>query len=554
MKAIAANKQRKLGIVLQYMQMGISILVSLLYTPVMLRMLGQNEYGIYSVSSSIISYLSLLSLGLGSSYIRFYSMYKNQDNGEKVKSLNGMYFSVFVVIGLIALGAGLAMSFNAGAFYNDSYTVDEIGIAKVLMIFLSINLAISFPSSVFVSYISSQERFIWQKIVNMASTVVSPCANIILLYCGFGSIGMVVTSTCVSILVSVANVWFCFRKLNMKMSFRSFDWRLFKNIFVFSFFIALHQVIDQVNWQTDKIILGKLATGSAVAVYSVAASINNMYLQFSIAISSVYAPKVNAVVAENGPNCNDELVDLMIKVGRLQFFVINLILTGFIFFGQYFISRWAGEGYENSYIIALLLIVPATLTLTENLALEIRRAKNMHKVPTFVMLGASVLNVAISIWFAYLWGEVGVAIGTTISLVLNFFFVNIYYALRIKLNMVRFFKKVYIALPSLAVPCVCGALMMVFWKPTSLTIFAVQIVIYTLIYGASVALIGLNKNEKKVVFAFLMKRGKKKEEGQASEGAFEQGQPASNQTPEAECSEQKLSDDRASDNHISENE
>lgn len=532
MKAIAASKQRKLGIILQYMQMGVSILVSLLYTPVMLRMLGQNEYGIYNVSSSIIAYLSLLSLGLSSSYIRFYSMYKNQDGGEKVKSLNGMYFSVFMVIGLIALGAGLVMSFNAGAFYNDTYTADEIGIAKVLMVFLSINLAISFPSSVFVSYISSQERFIWQKIINMASTIVSPCANIVLLYCGFGSIGMVATSTCVSVLVSGANIWFCFRKLNMKMSFRSFDWRLFKNIFVFSFFIALHQIIDQVNWQTDKIILGKLATGSAVAVYSVASNINNMYLSFSTAISGVYVPRVNAIVAENGPNCNEELVDLMIKVGRLQFFVINLILTGFIFFGQYFILRWAGEGYENSYIIALLLIVPATLTLTENLAIEIRRAKNMHKVPTFVMLGASVLNVAISIWFAYLWGEIGVAVGTTISLVINFFFVNVYYAAKIKLNMVRFFKEVYIALPSLIIPCVCGALMMVFWKPTSLTIFAVQVVIYTIVYGVSIALIGLNKNEKKAAFAFLTRKAKKEDGVQIIEAKESNDQAAQNQTNE----------------------
>ena len=56
------SKQIKLGIVLQYMQMGLSILISLIYTPIMLNILGQTEYGIYNLASSIISYLSLLFL------------------------------------------------------------------------------------------------------------------------------------------------------------------------------------------------------------------------------------------------------------------------------------------------------------------------------------------------------------------------------------------------------------------------------------------------------------------------------------------------------------
>lgn len=215
---ISSSNQRKAGVILQYLQMGLGILIQLIYTPIMLKILGDNEYGIYSLSNSIISYLSLLSLGFGASYIRFYSIYKKTNEEEKIKRLNGMYLSVFMVIGIVALVAGLVLSQNVSIFYNDTYTENDLHIAKILMIFLSINLAISFPSSVFTSYITSQEKFIWQKIVNMFTTVLSPAVNIILLYLGYGSIGMVITTTSLSILVMLVNIWFCFEKLNMKLS------------------------------------------------------------------------------------------------------------------------------------------------------------------------------------------------------------------------------------------------------------------------------------------------------------------------------------------------
>ena len=493
---ITNSKQRKFGVVLQYLQMGISFLIQLIYTPIMLKILGDNEYGIYNVSNSIISYLSLLSLGFGASYIRFYSIYKKNNDDDGIKSLNGMYLLVFIIIGLIALTLGLILSDNVTLFYNGTYSDEELRIAKTLMIFLSINLAISFPASVFTSYITSQEKFIWQKAVNMATTILSPVSNIILLYCGFGSVGMVVVTTCISIVVMIVNMWFCFKKLNMQVSFNKFDWHLLKDIFIFSIFIAINQIIDQINWQTDKVILGKVVNGTAVSIYAIASNINSMYINFSTAISSVFTPKINRIVAENKNDVNQKLTDLMIKVGRLQFFVVMLILTGFIFFGKYFISIWVGSEYLDAYYVALLLICPVTLSLIQNIGIEIRRAKNMHKIVSLFMFATAILNVGVSIWFAKLWGVIGVALGTTISLVVNIMVIDIYYQTKIKLNIGKFYKNIIFALPSFLIPSICGIIMMVYWQPTSIYLFVLQICIYAIIYCVSVFMIGLNKDEK----------------------------------------------------------
>ena len=493
------NKQIRFGIILQYLQMGLSIIINLIYTPIMIRILGDSEYGIYQLVSSIISYLNLLSLGFGASYIRFYSRYKVVNDEEGVKKLNGLFLIVFTIMGIVALIAGLFISFNVEIFFNDTYTSSDLDIARVLMIFLTINLSISFPVSVFISYITSQEKFIFQKLVNIGKTVLSPILSIALLYLGYGSIGMVIVTTVISIIIDTINILFCILKLKMKFSFRNPNFKLLKEIAIFSLFIAINQIIDQINWQTDKIILGKMTTSTVVAIYAVASTINSMYLNFSTAISNVYVPRVNRIVASstNEEETNDKLTDLMIKVGRLQFFVMILILTGFIFFGKYFIYRWAGENYEDAYYITLLLICPVTIPLIQNLGIEIQRTKNKHQFRSIIYLIVAILNVGISIWFCTLWGVIGTALGTTLSLIIgNIIIMNIYYQKALGINIIKFWKKILKSIPAFIIPVICGICLMIFYSFNSLIDFGLIMIAYTIIYFINVLLFGLNKEEK----------------------------------------------------------
>ena len=68
--------QIKLGSVLSYISIALNVLVALLYTPFLLRMLGQNEYGLYSLVASIVAYLTVLDLGFGNAIVRYISNYR----------------------------------------------------------------------------------------------------------------------------------------------------------------------------------------------------------------------------------------------------------------------------------------------------------------------------------------------------------------------------------------------------------------------------------------------------------------------------------------------
>lgn len=506
MEAINSSRQRKAGVVLQYLQMGLSVIIQLLYTPILLRLLGATEYGLYNTTSSIIAYLSLLSLGLGTSYIRFYFILDKNEDKDGIKRMNGLYLSVFLIIGFVALIIGLILSEHIYIFFNNTYSSRDIEIAKLLTVFLTINLAISFPASVFTSYITSQERFIFQKMVNMGKTIFSPAISIIALYLGYGSVGMVITTTCLSIIVDLLNLLYCVIKLKMQISFKNPDFTLLKDIFVFSIFVAINQIVDQINWQTDKIVLGKIVNSSAVAVYAVGSSINSMFTNFSTAISSVFSPKVNMIVSRHEENMDKQLNGLFIKVGRIQWFVLFLIVSGFIFFGKYFVELWAGNMYGNAFWVALLLIAPAIIPLIQNIGLEIQMSKNKHQFRSIVYLFMAIFNVVLSIFFASLWGEIGAAIGTTISIIIaNGLIMNIYYHKKIGIDVLEFWKSIISTLPSFIIPILVGSVISYFRLVHSIGLFIIFAVLYIGIYCISVYCIGLNLSEKKMI-ASLFKR------------------------------------------------
>lgn len=511
-RLVSKDNNRRLGILFQYLQMGLSIIISFIYTPIMLNILGTSEYGVYNLANSIISYLSLLSLGFGASYIRFYSKYKIDDDSNAVKRLNGLYLMVFCFIGVIAFICGWILSNNVSIVFNDTYTDDNKKIAEILMKIMAFNLAWSFPASVFSSYVISQERFVFQKILNMMKSVLGPFLTLPFLLLGYGSIGMVLITTMVTLVADFINIFYCIQKLNMRFSFEKFDFKLLKEIFNFSLFIALNQVIDQVNWATDKVILGKVCGSAMVAYYSIGAQINTYFTQFSTAISSVYVPEIHRIemLKITDVEKNEKHTYVFTKVGRVQFILLTLILTGFILFGPFFISIWAGEEYTSSYYVALLLMFPALIPLIQNIGVEVQRAKNKHQFRSIVYLCMALINVIISVIFAKFWGDIGAALGTTLSLIFaNGIIMNVFYHKVIGINIIHFWKQIMQMLPCVLMPFVIMAVICYMFKVDTLVKFLIGVVIYVCIYFFFVFFWGMNREEKDIVGKFLKKFVKK---------------------------------------------
>lgn len=492
------KNQKQVGVIMSYSGQLVNILTGLLYTPIMLRLLGQSEYGLYQLVYSVVSYLSLLSLGFGASYIRFYAREKAKENSEGISKLNGMFLLIFCVISVICIFCGFIMIVNIKGIFGNGLSNYEYITAKILMTFMIINLGLTFPNSVFNCIITSQEKFLFQKTVILIQYLLNPFLTLPLLLLGYGSIGMVVITTLLTVGVLLSNIYYCLRKLHTRFCFNGMDFSKLREMWIFTFFIFLNQIVDQINWSVDKFLLGRMAGTTAVAVYGIGGQINSLYFQFSTSVSSVFVPKVNKIVAETGDDL--ELTQLFTKVGRIQFIVMALILSGFTFFGRPFIEFWAGAGYKESYFVTLLLIFPVTVPLIQNLGIEIQRAKNKHKARSIVYFIIAIANILISIPLINRFGSIGAAMGTMISLTAgNILFMNWYYHNRLGIDVLYYWKNIANFVPSLIIPCIFGSMSMIIINYDKLWKLACVIALYTVIYGLSMYFIGLNTEEKQLV-------------------------------------------------------
>ena len=177
-----------------------------------------------------------------------------------------------------------------------------------------------------------------------------------------------------------------------------------------------------------------------------------------------------------------------------------LVLSGFVFYGKYFISIWAGEGYDQSYWVALFLMLPVTVPLIQNIGIEIQRAKNMHQIRSVVYFLIAICNVGISIPLIKLYGPVGATIGTAIALLLgNIVFMNWFYYKKIELDIPLFWRNIFSLTLSMIPAFLVGILTSTVLKCTSIIRLLIYIVIYSIVYGLSVYRFGMNSEEKQLI-------------------------------------------------------
>ena len=500
------KNQLKAGVVLSYISTVISIIIQLIYMPVMIRLLGKSEYGLYSLVSSVVSYLSLFSLGFTGAYLRFFA--KFYSNKEKLASLNGMFLTLFSILSLIATICGVILSFFPEQIFGSKLLDSELSKARVLMLILVINIAVTLISGIFDSIIGAYEQFVFQRIVGIVSAIVNPFICLPLLLMGYGSITIVVVTTGVTLARFVVNIWFCICKIKIPISFREFQWSLLREITVFSSFLLINMIIDQINWNVDKLILGHTNGTEEIAVYDVASQFNSLFITFSTTISSVFAPRVNHIAVQKGKNYRDEFTKLMAKIGRIQWLILGLVTGGFVVFGQYFIVHiFAGKGYEDAYKAALYLVIPALIPLIQNIGIEMQRALNKHQFRSIIYLIMAIGNIGISIPLASKWGAIGAAMGTAFSLLIgNGLIMNMFYHKVLHIDMKYFWKEIARTWRGFLIPTMLAVVIMRCVVFTNIIIFLICIFIFTVVYCVSILIFSCNEEEKSLISGMIKRK------------------------------------------------
>lgn len=496
--------QVKTGAVLNYVVIALNTIVGLGYTPYMLRCLGQNEYGLYSLVASVIAYLTLLDFGFGNAIIRYTAKFRAQGKQKEQWEMFGMFLIVYSIIGIFAFCGGLGLYFNVERLFDRTMNLEEIEEARTMMLLLTFNLAFTFPLSIFGSIIAAYENFVFQRVVSIFRLLLSTGVLILVLAIGFKAVALVVVQTIFNLLVLLINYFYCRRKLKIHITLGKFDWLFIKEISVYSFWIFLNAIMDKIYWGTGQFVLGSISGTVAVAIFSVAIMLQHMYMQFSTSIASVLLPRLTSMVALK--NDNKEISDLFIRTGRLQCIVMSFILSGFIVFGRGFIDIWAGSDYSESFYVTLIFFVALFIPLIQNTGIAILQARNQMKFRSLLYLAISIISLGTQILLAKEYGAMGCAFAIGGALILGQgIIMNVYYNIKQKIDIGLFWSQICKLLIVPAVLTIIGVLTSFLLDYSHVWTLIGGIIGFSLIFLPLLWLFGMNPYERRLLLSPVRK-------------------------------------------------
>lgn len=497
--------QRKLGILLSYFNISLQVLIGFLYVPILLHFIGKSEYGLYQLMGSLIAYFSIMDFGLSAAVIRFYAKYKALKDHIGMENILAISVRGYGAVTILALAIGFICYRFLDVIFAGSMTLLEVNEAKQIFLLLLLNIVITLSTMVFRSVINAHERFFFLKGMETIQLIMQPILVVLVLQHHPNAFSVAAVQTLLNFLLSGARVYYCFYDLHIKIHFHYWNHELFSEFKKLALSVFAVSLIDQVFWKTNQIILGIISGTTAVAIYSIASLIYMNYMALSTAISGVYLPHVTGMVARKEPI--GKLSELFIQIGRWQYYLLALVATGFIIFGKQFISLWAGPGFEDSYIITLLIIIPFTVDLIQNIGLAILQAMNRYDFRARIYFLTGVLNLILAIPLGIQYGGKGCAIATGISMIIgNGFIMNWYYVKEIHLAIASFWKQIGKISLITGICLIIGYIVNNYlWAQGGIGTFVLKAVAYTIWYMVMIYLFAMKQSEREKIQAVLLK-------------------------------------------------
>ena len=494
--------QIKFGVVFSYLNSALSIIVSLVYTPFLLRMLGQAEYGLFSIAFSVIGLFSIMDLGFGNANIRYTAKYLASGEKDKERTLHGMFIAIYLVIGVIALLVGMLAYSNAQSIFGKGLSAVEIVKLRAMLLFVVISVSLSFPLSIFGFIVQGYEKFVFAKLTELLRLVMIPVVAVTLLLNGIRSVGIIAGISVINVLILIWNMLYCVITLKVKIDFGRFDKKLLVEILGYSMFVFLGVISYRINNSSNQFILGIVSGSVQVAIYGLAFNLIINFTTLATAISSLFLPAITKI-----PNDDHQLQtynNYFLSVGSLEFYVLSLFFLGFVFFGKQFIRLWAGDGYDQSYYISLLLMSVLSLYLVQTIGKSILEAQNKHRYRSIVLLAMSLVSIMLSSVLSRHYGAVGAAISLAACwLIGNVLILNVLYARQLKLEVTKFWTQIVRITPAFIPAAIFSVLYVGKFGADTWVKLGLGLAVYTIIYCLSVMLFSFNRFERDLVLTPL---------------------------------------------------
>jgi len=503
--SIEANSSRQIksGAVISYLAIAFKIIAGLIYTPWMVRQIGQADYGLFTLAVSVISFFAL-DFGLGLAVSRFLSYYRAKNDKEGAKRFLGIAYKLFITISVIIFIV-LAVVYLLIENIYVKLTPDEISKLKVLFVIAGLFTVVSFSFRPLDGILIANERFVFCKLVGLLHKVFVVVLMVGALLLGYGLYALVIVNAFVGLAIIAGKFIYVKRATDTEIDFTGHDRTLLKDIFGFSVWITVIVVAQRFILNITPTILGAFAGSVQIALFSVGMTIEGYTWTISNAIGGLFLPKVARMTVKNSDM--REIENLMIKVGRLQLLIVGLVIIGFAAMGKEFMVLWMGKNFLPSYYVAVLLIAPGIISWTQEIGNTTLVALNKIKYSAIASITTAFVSIILSIILSRTYGAIGAATGIFFGYIVGFIVaMNMVYYKVLKVDVFRFFRECHLKmLIPLLMAFAIGLFMQRFFPVENMCLFMVKAGIFCVIYFLLMWTLALNTFEKGL-FADLFRK------------------------------------------------
>ena len=380
--------------------------------PFIVTHVGKENYGVYLIVTTFTGYFGLLDFGVMSALTKFVSEYHGADDKKSIYRIINASFTFYVIIGIAI--AGLLFTCFPYFFIFFKINPTTIPVAKQLFTIAAISALFVWPLSTFRGIIQGLNLWNLDATVNMIAQLLNAITTFVLLSLGHGIVSIFIAMQISLILANIVYLYLAKKNISFKLVFPFLEFKTFKFIFNFSFFMFLSSLLSLFIYQIHNLIIGYFISVSAITLYAVAYNFQNYFRIINSTIGA--SPWISASGME-GRRDYDRQQELVFKGTKYMTAAILPLIIVTFFFTEPFICYWIGPGFKDSVMPTKIIILFWLFNSTLESASGMLSAKGIVKAPLFIQLAVALLNIILGISLIKVLGITAMAVGLTISAV-----------------------------------------------------------------------------------------------------------------------------------------
>ena len=475
--------------------------VSFMLSPFVVRHLGADGYGVWSLAAGLVGYLSLLDFGIRQAVNRFVAHHRAVGEHDRSSDVVSVAARLFAMISVAVLVLASALAYLAPLIFN--IPADYQHVARVIIILGGMTVSFALLGGVFGGVVSGVERFDIQCILEVTVTSIRALGTIIVLSLGYKLIALSAVHVVASLISLVAYATIARRVYTqLKFSLTIPMWNDARRLLKFGASAFAIFVFSKIAFQTDSLVIAYFLPIESVAYYAIASNLIFQAFGIGTTFSHLLTPRVSSLASQG----RSEAPQQVLLVAKFSTLFIAPVSVTLLLRGETFIGLWMGLEYAqvSGQVLAILSLVLWQHALRSAVISALTGLGRQKILVPGLLLEASV-NLLLSIMLIKPFGIAGVAIATLLpSVAITFIVFPICMRRTMQISQLLLLHQA-IVLPSLA--CVIFAIatgMIELFVPTpSLGIFLLQVVILLPLVALGAWKLALSADEKRRIVELL---------------------------------------------------